>query len=281
MTESPIGPAGLGITLDGDATVADGWLVRRMRLPAGLDGPRGYLQGGLCAGVLIGIARAADPHGAPATAVDARLHAPTPLGSSLTTRVRRSAAVATFEVELATADKLLVSGSVELAGHDVAAHVHDLAELSRTAPPPTQPLAEFPDCWVCGAGNTHPMAQHIYPGLAGDEIAVTAWLADEALASAAGSLDDVVAAAVLDCPTTWVCMATVRAQGRAAAVLGGLRIRFVRPAPVEEVLRLVARLDRAEGRKLSARSALVDSEGVVYATASALQVAVDQLPEPR
>jgi hypothetical protein len=40
----------------------------------------------------------------------------------------------------------------------------------------------------------------------------------------------------------------------------------------------VARIDDVDGRKLRARSALVDEDGVTYAVASALQISVGEIP---
>ncbi|MFW5933259.1 MAG: hypothetical protein ACOCT8_00855 [Actinomycetota bacterium] len=101
MSETlPAGPAVLGLELSPDARVSDdGWLERELHAPAGLDGPPGILQGGLAAGVTAPIARLADRHHAPLTSIDARLHAPTPLGASLRARVRASDAAARYHVE--------------------------------------------------------------------------------------------------------------------------------------------------------------------------------------
>jgi predicted thioesterase len=45
-------------------------------------------------------------------------------------------------------------------------------------------------------------------------------------------------------------------------------------------VRIVARLDGLDGRKVRARSAVVDEDGTVYAVASAFHVAVTALPDP-
>lgn len=100
------------------------------------------------------------------------------------------------------------------------------------------------------------------------------WVADEELGDDRGVADPLVVSAVLDCPSVWACMHEVEALDMAGPLLAGFHLSFYRDAPVMEPLRTVARFDRADGRKLSARSALVDEDGVTYAVAAALQVAV-------
>lgn len=279
MTTLTLGPAGLGIELGADATVsADGWLVRELRAAPGLDGPPGILQGGSAAGVCLGVAQAADPHGAPVTSLDARLHAPTPLDTTLQARVRATEAVARYLVELRDGERLLVSADVELAGHETSPHAYDLLALADVALPPAEPQQLFPTCWVCGAHPTHPLAQRLHPRHHGDDAVVVPWVADELLADERGMIDPLLVSAVLDCPTAWAAMGHVRSLGHVGALLVGYHLTMFRDAPTMEVLRTVARFDGAEGRTVRARSALVDDEGVTYAIASAVHVSVPEVP---
>ncbi len=273
------GPEVLGVGL-GDATdIEDGWLVRDLVVPDGLDGPPGVLQGGFAAGMLMIAARAYDAFGAPITAVDARLHAPTPLGATHTVRVRPTYDPARYEVELRDAERLLVSGVVELAGHDPAPHAHDLTELAAGPRPESRPQERYRACWVCGSAPSHTHAQRMYPAWRSDDIVVSTWLAEDELATPGGHVDPFVVAALLDCPGAWAALPTTDALGYAGVVLASFHLRFVRDAPVMEPLVVPGRLDAVEGRKLTARTALVDEDGVVYAVASALHVAVKQLPD--
>lgn len=274
----PAGPEALGIELGADATVVDGWLVREFHAPHGLDGPPGVLQGGLAAGVTASIARAADRFGAPLTSVDARLHAPTPLGRTLQARLRADDAPAHYLVELRDGDQLLVSARVELAGYDATPQAYDLVELASVELPDPRPQYDYPGCWVCGAEPSHPHAQRLHPRPYGRDQQVVPWVADEVLGDRRGMIDPLVVSAVLDCPTAWVAMPDVRDAGYSAALLGGFQLRVFRDAPVLELLRTVARLDEVDGRKLRARGALVDEDGVTYAIASAVQVAAKELP---
>ena len=270
----PAGPAVLGLELGADATIQDGWLVRDLFAPPGLDGPPGVLQGGLAVGVTLAVARLADRFGAPTTSVDARLHAPTPLGRTLQAAVRPGTDTARYEVETRDGDTLLVRAEVELAGHDVAARVYDLLELGSVPLPEPEPQHRFPGCWVCGPDPTHPHGQRIHPRHHRPGEVTQPWVADEQLGDRSGVIDPIVISAVLDCPTVWAAIEHVDAMGLAGPLLGGFHLRFFRDAPVMDALRIVARLDDVDGRKIRARSALVDEDGVTYATAAAFQVAV-------
>jgi hypothetical protein len=275
----PIGPAGLGIELGADVYVSDdGWLTRSLVVPSGLDGPPGILQGGFAAGVTIGVARAVDRFGAPLTAVDARLHAPTPLGRHLAARVRPTESVARYDVELRDGEQLLVTAEVELAGHDPSPRAYDLLELGTVPLPAAAPQTAFPDCWVCGSAPSHPLAQRLHPRYVGDDAVSIPWVADEALGDARATIDPLVVSAVLDCPTVWASIRHVHALGHTGALLAAYHLRMFHDAPVMEPLRTVGRLDAADGRKLRARGGLVDEDGVLYAVSSAFHLSVAEVP---
>lgn len=279
-TWMPAGPPALGMEVGADADVTDGWLVRSFRAAPGLDGPRGILQGGLASTVPVVAARLGDRFGAPLTRVDSRLHAPTPLGRDLQLALRPgSGGVAHHEVQLRDGDQLLVSGEVELAGHDPAPQVADLAELAHVPLPPQEPVDLYPDCWVCGASATHPHAQRCTVGRHGEAVVVP-WLAEVDLATDPDGLlvDPLVIGAVLDCPGVWTAIPALTADGWAGCLLAGYHLRVFADAVALEPSRLVARLDGIDGRKVRVRSALVDEEGVVQAMASAVHVAVREVP---
>lgn len=279
MTTISLGPDALGLSLAADATVsADGWLVREVHAPAGLDGPPGILQGGFASGIGAAVAAVADPFGAPLTSLQMRLHAPTPLGRPLQARVRAAEAPARYEVETRDGDTLLVSGEVELAGHETSARAYDLLELATVPLPEPQPQHEFPTCWVCGPEPTHPHGQCLHPRYVGDTAVSIPWVADEALGDARGVIDPLVVAAVLDCPGVWASIRHIHDHGYVGCLLAGFQLTMFRDAPVMEPLRTVARMDEAEGRKIRARSALVDEDGVTYAVASAFHIGVTEIP---
>lgn len=279
MTSPPLGPDALGFTLGADAAVEDGWLVRDLTIPDGLDGPPGILQGGLAAGLLGSIARSADGFGAPLTMVEARLHAPTPLDRRVRARLHAADGLARTEVEVHDGDRLLVSGTVELAGHEPPPLALDLLELATVSMPEPVPQDAYPTCVVCGAHPRHPVGLRLHPRYGPGGTIVQPWVPAEDL-GAQGRVDPLIIAAVLDCPTVWASITPMRDAGYLGALLAGFRVVHHRDLPVAEPVRIVARCDAMDGRKVRARSAVVDEDGTVYAVASALHVAVTALPDP-
>lgn len=281
------GPPALGIAIGVDADLDRGWLVRPLRVGAALDGPAGILQGGLASTVATAAARTADPFGAPLTSVVARLHAPTPLEQELTIALRPAEGVARHEVEIRDADTRLVSATVELAGRDPAPSVPDLVELATGKLPPQQLQHTYPTCFVCGPDNPHPHALRCTFGYVRDDAVALPWLVEEALAAprdprARGEfvahVDPIVVGAALDCPGVWAATPALGAAGFAGCLLAGMEVRWYRDAPIYEPLRLVARHDELDGRKVRVRTALVDEDGTVFAVASALHIAVHEVP---
>jgi hypothetical protein len=274
----PAGPPALGLTVGADADLAGGWLVRPFRTAAGLDGPAGILQGGLATAVPTVAAALADGLGAPLTSVTSRLHAPTPLDAELTLALRPGDGAGHHEVELRDGDRLLVSATVELAGRDPAPDVPDLTELGVGPVPPLVVHGEYPRCFVCGHDNTHPHALRCAFGHVGDEAVVLPWLLDGELAEPGPTIDPLLVAAVLDCPGVWAATPALTAAGYAGCLLAGMEVRWYGEAPAYEVLRIAARSDGMDGRKLRVRTALLDEDGHVYAVASALHIAVTEVP---
>lgn len=278
MDISTAGPAGLGIDLGPSATDAEGWTVRDLVARPGLDGPNGVLQGGFAVGVAEEIARQVDGYGAALTSIEARLHAPTPLGRRLQARVRPADGVARYEVETRDGDRLLVSSLVELAGHEPGPGPGDLRELATAPVPEPAPQYAFPRCFVCGPEPEHELALRLHPQLLSPTTACNPLVIADELADARGQAAPLVLAAVLDCPTVWASYAYVRSIGHEGALLGGFRLTYFADAPTMAPLKVVARMDETDGRKIRARGAVVDDDGVCYAMSSALHISVAEVP---
>lgn len=246
-----------------------------LRVEGHLNGPPDVVQGGIAAAMLLLAARAVDPFGAPVTSVDARLKAPTPTETVVHGLVSRTQA-AIYEVETQLDGDVLVEGTVELAGHDPVPRVADLAHLATVPLPEPVPQYAAPDCWVCGPDNPHGL--HLHPAWTPDGAIVQGFIPPDELAGDNGALDPVVVAALLDCPTVWCAQAHLDTLGMRGAVLGGFHVRYFLDVPVGEPVRIVASMDQADGRKIRARSAIVDEDGAVYAMASAFQYAVPEMP---
>lgn len=278
-TTIALGPPTLGLALTADVVVEDGWAVRELHVPTGLDGPPGILQGGLAAGLGIGIARLADSYGAPLTSVHARLYAPTPLGRSVQARVRVGDGVGSYAVETRDGAAVLVSAEVELAGHDPAPLGLDLLDLAGVPFPEAVPQDAYPSCFVCGPAPRHPAGLRLHPRPGAAHTIVQPWIPDAALSGErAGVVDPLLVAAVLDCPTVWAGFDQLQRAGYAGALLAGYHLQVFRDLPVEEPVRVVARWDGLEGRKGRARAAVIDEDRTVYAMATALHIAVSELP---
>lgn len=284
----PAGPPALGIVVGEHDAVDRGWIVRPLLAGPGLDGPSGVLQGGLVTTLGAVVARTVDPFGAPLTSVSARLHAPTPLERDLTVALRPADGVARHDVEVRDDDRVLVSATVELAGRDPVPPVPDLTELAIGELPPQHHQHAFPECFVCGADCPHPLALRCTFGYPRDDAVALPWLAgeDHAVAPAmrvAGvdpdTIDPLVIGALLDCPGVWAAAPALADAGYATCLLGGMEVRFYRDAPTYEPLRVVGRHDQLDGRKVRVRSALSDEDGGVYAVASALHVAIAEVPD--
>lgn len=265
----------LGLELGADADVVDGAIRRTLTTPRDLHGPQGILQGGLAVGVTAEAARLADRYGAPVTGIDARLHKPTPLGRELTVDVRQTGP-AHFDVVTRDGDTDLVSATVELAGHDTGPEVADLAELGGVPLPTSEPQHRFPICWVCGPD--HPEGLRIHPAWHREGMISSPFIGDIDHADDRGMLSPLVVSSVLDCPTVWASMHVLQENGWQGALLAGYHVRYFADAPAGEPLRTVARFDSNDGRKISARGALVDEAGTVYAVSSCLHIGVPEVP---
>lgn len=276
----PAGPPALEMSIGADADLAGGWLVRPFRAGPGLDGPAGILQGGLAAAAATAAARLADPFGAPLTSVESRLHAPTPLARELTIALRPAGGVARHEVQLRDGDQLLVSSTVELAGRDAAPAVPDLVDIALRELPELVTHDRFTQCFVCGPDNGHPHAQRCAYGHVSEGAVVSPWLLDGELAEPGPTVDPLLSAAVLDCPGVFAALPQLEADGYLGCLLAGMEVRWYRDAPVYEPLRIAARVDDIDGRKLRVRTALTDEDGMVHALASALHIAVAEVPPP-
>lgn len=279
--DRPLGPSGLGVRVGAPVPDADGaarWFA--VDVPEGLDGPPGVLQGGLVAGLTVELARRVDPFGAPLHALSARLDAPTLLGVPVAARVAPGAATGWYDVEVWQAGRRLVRATVELTGADPLGGVADLVALAAVPPPAPTVDPLYATCFACGMGATHPLALRTPPAfLAADRLSVP-WVPDERLADP----DDErhvaipVVAAALDCPASWATVASARALGRRAVLLGSLRLQAAGGVEVLDPVRVTALLDAVDGRKLRARSAVVDTDGRPLAVLEGLYLAVDALP---
>lgn len=283
--DRPLGPAGLGVLVGAPRVDADGvWFA--VAPPLGLDGPPGVLQGGLTAGLTVELARLVDRHGAPLHALTARLAAPTVLGEPLAAHVVPGPAAGWYEVTTWQRGAPRVTATVELTGSDPLDALADLVALADGPPPDPTPDPLYPTCFVCGTASNHPLALRTPPAfMAPDRLSVP-WVPDPGLvvpgtdgADGPGHVALPVVAAALDCPSAWAAVPAARDAGFRAVLLGSLRLQVAAPIEALDPVRVTARMDAQDGRKLRARSAVIDSDGRALAMLDALHIAVDALPD--
>ena len=171
--------------------------------------------------------------------------------------------------------------TVELTGPDPLGPLADLVALADGPPPPPAPDPLYPTCFVCGSGATHPLALRTPPAYVAPDRLSVPWVGDERLADPkdATVISSLVVSAALDCPSAWATVAHARSIGHAAVLLGSLRLQVARDVEVMDPVRITALLDRTDGRKLWARSAVIDTDGTALAVLDALHLAVRGLPE--
>jgi len=272
-----VGPEGLGLRRSA-TVVTDGWTWVSLFAPHGLDGPAGVLQGGLAAGLAVELARSVDEHGSPLTALTSRLEGPTRLGSPFIGRIRLTATAGRYEVETWQDGSRLVTSTVQLDGRGTLNAVPDLVALADVPPPRAAPDPAFPSCFVCGDRPTHPLAFRTPPAYVAPDRLSVPWAPDKRLGER-GHVADLVVAAALDCPSAWATIPAAREGGYTAVLLGSLRLQVAGDVGLLDPVRVTAMMDGADGRKLRARSAVVDSEGRALAVLDALHVAVRSMPD--
>lgn len=279
--DRPLGPEALGLLRGPAVPDASGtglWIA--LLAPPGLDGPPGILQGGFVTGLTVELARALDAFGAPLHAISARLEAPTLLGEPFAAHVRPGAAAGWYEVETRQSGRRLVRATVELTGRDPLGAAADLVALAAVPPPEPTPSPPGTACFVCGDGSPHPLALRTPPAFVASDRLSVPWVPDERLADPLGSgtVSTMVVAAAMDCPAAWATIPRAQDDGFGTVLLGSMRLLVAGDVEVLDPVRVTAMMDAVEGRKLRARSAVVDTDGTALALLDGLYIAVDDLP---
>jgi hypothetical protein len=209
--------------------------------------------------------------------VTVTLRQPTPLDTPMTVGQRGDGSLrvqhaGTLIAEAAPAPdppELRIPGPVSLAD-------------ARTAAGQARYFADplYPGCFVCGIGRQPGDGLRIFPGpVPGRGLWAAPWTPDPSVAGDDGRVRPEVAWAVLDCPSGIAAGEDADLDQDTAIVLGRMTASLAAlPAPGDEC-RVVAWPDGADGRKLTAGSALLGPAGEVLAVATALWITVPR-PAP-
>jgi hypothetical protein len=138
----------------------------------------------------------------------------------------------------------------------------------------------FPECFGCGVNRPPGDGLRIFPGpVPGRAVWAAPWTPDSSVAGADARVRPEVAWAALDCPSGIAAAEHARLGQDTAIVLGQMTASLAAlPAPGDQCL-VIAWPDGADGRKLTAGSALLGPGGEVLAVARAVWVTVPR-PAP-
>jgi hypothetical protein len=268
--DRPLGTEVLGVRA-GAAVDHEGWRWCLVAVPSDLDGPPGVLQGGIVTGLSVELARDLHAPGAPLHGATVRLEGPTPLGATVTARARRGERPGTVEVETWHHERRLTHAEVDLTGPaslDLAVDLGALAGQPLPVPSTEQP---HPTCFACGGGSPSPLALRLRPGPVRERDIIAPWVPDARFGAEMGPM---VLAAALDCPPAWALLDLQREAGHRHLLLGTMHLRSAAPVLAGDPVLVTAIADGRDGRKLYARSAIVDTDGRVLAMVSVIDIAV-------
>jgi hypothetical protein len=224
-------------------------------------GPPGTANGGFACGAI-----AATRGGS----AEVTLRRPIPLGRRLTVRPATDGTLAVLDGDTTLAEARPAGG--ESFGVPAVS-----AELARSVAGRAAYYADpaFPRCFVCGPDRAPGDGLRIFPGpVPGRPVWAAPWTPDHSIAADDGRVRAEVVWAALDCASGVAAGEAAELPGDTPALLGRMTAHVAaRPRP-GEACRVVAWPAGRDGRKLAARTALLDADGAVLATARSLWLTV-------
>jgi len=133
----------------------------------------------------------------------------------------------------------------------------------------------FPDCFVCGPARAPGDGLRIFPGrVPRRPVWAAPWTPDPSVGGLDGQVRNEVVWAALDCPGGVAAAEAAAVPAGTPVLLGQMTARLGARPRIGTEYRLVAWLLGRDGRKLTAGSALLGSDGEVMAAARALWITV-------
>jgi hypothetical protein len=133
----------------------------------------------------------------------------------------------------------------------------------------------FPQCFVCGPGRSPGDGLRIFAGpLAGRPVWAAPWIPDQSVAEASGTVRPEMVWAALDCPSGIAAAEAADLASDTGVLLGRMTASLAALPAAGDECRVIAWPERQDGRKLTARSALVGPGGDILAAATAVWLTV-------
>jgi hypothetical protein len=238
-------------------------MVRTLMVPSRFRGPAESVNGGYMCGR---VARYLD---GPATLT---LHRPPPLETPMTVetdgpdrvRVWHGGALTAEAMSTVDGPALRIPGRVSMAEVQAArGHAGYFDE----------PV--FPSCFVCGIRRPDGDGLRIFPGpVPGRGLWAAPWTPDASTADDRGNVHLEIVWAALDCPSGIAAGGATDIAEDSAIVLGRMTATLAAVPEVGDECQLIAWPVGRDGRKLTAGSALLSSDGQVLAVATAVWLTV-------
>ncbi|HZD74672.1 MAG TPA: hypothetical protein VE776_12460 [Actinomycetota bacterium] len=236
----------------------------RLCLPRRFCGPPGAANGGFAAGSLAALLGD--------DAIEVTLRRPVPLERPLEVRHDGDGTLLLEDDGCLLAQAGPSATEVELTAPDIPTPEEARAAAGRAAYY-DEPV--FPDCFVCGPARGPGDGLRIFPGpVSGRSVWVAPWTPDRSAGGPDGRVWNEMVWAALDCPGGLAAVEAAAVPADTAALLGQMTARLAVRPRIGTEYQVIAWLLRRDGRKLTARSALLGPDGEVLAAATALWVTV-------
>jgi hypothetical protein len=232
-------------------------------IPPRFSGPPGSANGGYACG------RIAAHLGGPVTVT---LRRPPPLATRMTVDRDRAGSIRVLAGGMLIAEAAPEAASPPLQIPDMVS----IAE-ARAAAGRGRYYADpfFPQCFVCGTDRLQGDGLRIFPGPIASRLMWAApWTPEPSVTDASGLVRPEVVWAALDCPTGIAAAEATNLPRDTAILLGQMTASLGILPEAGDQCRLIAWPDGCDGRKLTARSALLGPSGQVLAAARAVWLTV-------